>query len=53
MEHLDWIIYIIFLIGAFMLVLAGAQLFGLDCIKIIEQRVYKQRYNSKTREYKV
>ena len=53
MEHLDWILYILFFIGAFMLVLAGAQLFGLACVKIIERRVFKRRYNSKTREYKV
>jgi len=52
MEHLDWILYILFFVGAFCLVLAGAELFALGCIKIIERRVLKQRYNSKTREYK-
>ena len=53
MEHLDWILYILFFVGAFCLVLVTAELFGLACIKIIERRVFKQRYNSKTREYKV
>lgn len=52
-EHLDWILYILFFIGAFMLVLVAAELFGLACVKIIERRVFKRRYNSKTREYKV
>jgi len=51
-EHLDWILYILFFIGAFMLVLAGAQLFALGCVKIIERRVFKRHYNSNTREYK-
>ena len=52
MEHLDWILYILFFVGAFFLVLAGAELFGLACIKIIERRVFKRHYNSNTREYK-
>lgn len=51
-EHLDWILYILFFVGAFFLVLAGAELFGLACIKIIERRVFKRHYNSNTREYK-
>ena len=48
----DGILYVGFFIGAFIMVLCLAEAFAILCIKILEKRVFKQRYNSKTREYK-
>ena len=52
MTHVDWILYLLFFICAFMLVLVLAELFGNMCIWIIERRAAKRRYNKATREYK-
>jgi len=63
MTHVDWILYILFFIGAFMLVLALATAFAHMCIWVIESgkhrpmswhiaQAKKKRYNKITRRYK-
>lgn len=63
MTHTDWILYILFFIGAFMLVLALATAFAHMCIWVIERGTHrsasyhraqarKKLYNKTTREYK-
>jgi len=48
---IDNILYLLFFVGAFIMVLCLAEAFGMLCIRLIEKRAAK-RYNKITREYK-